>query len=306
MSQFTRAEATGDFDKARTRELLSRMLGLLSRQRKELLSFEEVKSILRPKAQSYKGLQVVPIDMIVGSEGRYQDFSKHFLPRREHLRNRWTSVDVARLTDITLPPIQLYELGGVYFVRDGNHRVSVARSQGVEAIDAEVTALNSEIKISVKMTQEDLRAAVIHYEARSFVLKTHIEELFPEADIKLTSTGQYDEILYHIYVHKYFINQDYEEELPFVDAVKSWYETVYVPICDIVRENQMVVRFPGRTEADLYVWIVKHWHYLKEKYGENITALDAAVSYSRMYGTTPMQQLAAFFGTAFARLFKRS
>ena len=149
------------------------------------------------------------------------------------------------------------------------------------------------------MGQDDLRKAVIYYEYRNFVLKTHLEELFPEAEIKLTSTGQYDEILYHIYVHKYFINQNYEEELPFVDAVKSWYLTVYTPICEIVRDNSMIDRFPGRTESDLYVWIVKHWHYLKEKYGENITAEDAAESYSRIFGTTPLkrfsQTVRAFF-----------
>lgn len=288
--QFNRSVATGDFDKARTREVLSRMLGLLSSQRKELLSFEEVKSILRPRGQAYRGLQVVPINLIVGSEGRYQDFNQHFLPRKEHLRNRWTSIDLARRSDVTLPPIQLYELGGVYFVRDGNHRVSVARIQGIQSIDAEVTSLDSEIRIDAKMDSDSLRSAVIDYERHVFMEKTHIDRLFPDIDINLTTTGQYDEILYHISVHKYFINQDFDHEIPFEQAVESWYRTVYQPICAIVRDNDLLSRFPGRSESDLYVWIVKHWHYLKEKYGQNITAEDAAESYSRLYGVSPARR----------------
>jgi hypothetical protein len=300
---FKTTEATGDFDKARNKEVLSRMIGLLSRQRQDLLSFEEVKSILRPKTQSYKGLQVVPINLIIGSEGRYQDFSKHFLPKKEYLRNRWTSVDFARLTDTPLPAIQLYELGSVYFVRDGNHRVSVARSQGIESIDADVTVLNSEITITADMTQEDLKAAVINYERQIFMEKTNFAQLFPDYNLALTTTGQYDEILYHIMVHKYFINQDFEAELPLEEAVKSWFITVYQPICEIVMNNHMVDRFPGRTDSDLYVWIVKHWHYLKEKYGENITAKDAAESYSRIYGISAWRRFITW-GKSFMQRFK--
>lgn len=281
---FIKSEASEDFNRARSKEGLSRILNLLKPQNQDLLSFEEVKSMLQPRSQSYRGMQVVPLHLIVGSEGRYRDFSKQFLPRKDHLRNRWTRVDEARLRDIILPPIQLYELGGVYFVRDGNHRVSVAKSQGVYSIDAEVISLDSEIRIDPNMSKEVLSQAVLDYEHKLFMDKTHLNDYFPDSGIRLTSPGQYDEILSHIYVHKYFINQDYEEELPFSDAVKSWYRSVYQPIQAIVREENMVARFPGRTEGDLYVWIVKHWHYIKEKYGEDISAKDAAVSYSRLYG----------------------
>jgi hypothetical protein len=258
------------------------------------LSFEEVKALLRPQAQAYRGLQVVPIDLIVGSEGRYQDFSNQFLPRRDHLRHRWARVDEAHIKDIILPPISLYELGGVYFVRDGNHRVSVARSMGTLAIDAEVIALDSEITIVPGIDAETLRQKVIDYEYHRFILKTSILELFPEADLRLSSTGQYDEIYLHIMGHKYFINQGQAAEIPFADAVHSWYEKVYMPIVEIVRDERLLERFPGRTEADLYVWIIKHWHYLKEKYGEDVTVRDAADSYSTLFGITPVRRFRDF------------
>lgn len=288
---FYRHEAETDFERARTKEILNRIMGLLWPKKQELLSFEEVRSLLQPKAEAYQGLKVVPINKIVGSEGRYQDFNKQFLPRKEHLRHRWTRVDEARLQDIVLPPIKLYELGGAYFVRDGNHRVSVAKSQGVEAIDAEVTSLDAKIRILPNFSKEDLYNAVLDYEYANFLEKTHVKELFPEADLRLTCTGRYDEIMYHIFVHKYFINQDYEEELPFSEAVKSWYRNVYYPIHLIVEEENLLSRFPGKTEADLYVWIVKHWHFLKERYGEDISAKEAAVSYSQLYGKTWWIQL---------------
>src|SRR5207249_10794535 len=102
------------------------------------LSFEEVQRALPIHGQVYKGIQQVPLADIVGSVDRYQDFDRHFLPTQSFTRPRWESVDIANLTDVTLPPVQLYRVGDVYFVKDGNHRVSVAKEKGMEFIDAEV------------------------------------------------------------------------------------------------------------------------------------------------------------------------
>ncbi len=291
---FYKSEASEDFNKARGKEALLRIFSMLWPQKEELLSFEEVRALMQPKRQSYRGLQTISIKLIVGSEGRYKDFNKSFLPRKEHLRNRWTRVDEARLSDIILPPIQLYELGGVYFVRDGNHRVSVAKSQGCEAIDAEVISLDSRITLYPKMTREDLYQAILDYEYESFLDKTNIKEYFPESDFKLTCTGRYDEIMYHIFVHKYYANQGYDQEIPFSEAVKSWYHNVYKPIAEIVEHEGLLAGFPGKTISDLYVWVVKHWHFLKEKYGDEISAKEAAVSYFQIYGKTFMQRFEDF------------
>jgi hypothetical protein len=133
-------QASADFSRAKGRAFLSQIQNFMNTDRDNLLSFNDVKDILKPRNEVYKGSQVVPIKMIVGSEGRYHDFNKYFLPRREHLRYRWQRVDEAHIKDIILPPITLYEIGGVYFVRDGNHRVSVAKTQDVEFIDADVIA----------------------------------------------------------------------------------------------------------------------------------------------------------------------
>jgi hypothetical protein len=215
------------------------------------------------------------------------DFNKYFLPKSEHLRARWEKVDTARITDVILPPIQLYEIGGVYFVRDGNHRVSVARSQGVDMIDAEVTSLSSEIKIAPSMTTSDLQKAVIDYEKKLFYQKTDFGKLTDCYDLDFSATGRYDEIYNHILVHKYFVNQNFSHEISFSDALISWYNNVYQPIIGIIREEKLYHNFPNRTESDLYVWIAQHWDFLKKKYGVNYSLADAAKDFAQKYGRSP-------------------
>lgn len=276
-----RAEA--DFSKARGKAILSQIQNFLNTDRDKLLSFHDVKDILKPKNEVYRGNQIVPIKLIVGSEGRYHDFNKFFLPRREHLRQRWKRVDEAHIKDIILPPIQLYEIGGVYFVRDGNHRVSVAKMQDVEFIDAEVTSLATEININPSMTQDELRDALIKYEKKIFYDKTEFGELTNYWYLDFSTTGRYDVIYNHILVHKYFLNENKTEEIPFSEALVSWFNNVYLPVIEIIRTQWLLVNFAGRTEADLYVWIIKHWDFLKKKYGTYSLA-KAAGDFSKKYG----------------------
>ena len=276
-------QAQADFSRARGKAFLSQIQHFLNIDRDRLLSFNDVKDILKPKNESYRGSQVVPIKMIVGSEGRYHDFNKYFLPRSEHLRHRWQRVDEAHIKDIILPPIQLYEIGGVYFVRDGNHRVSVAKMQGVEFIDAVVTSLATEVNIKPSMTTDELREALITYEKNIFYEKTNFGKLTNYNELNFSSPGRYDVIYNHILVHKYYLNEKLEGEIPFSDALVSWYNNVYNPVITIIREQWLLVNFAGRTEADLYVWIIKHWDFLKKKYGTYPLA-KAAGDFSRKYG----------------------
>jgi hypothetical protein len=302
MKSFVDQMATEDFNRVRSKEVFGRILNMLTPQNQELLSLDEVKRLLQPKSETYRGIQQVPIDRIVGSEGRYRDFNNRFLPRHEFMRHRWERVDKAHLSDVILPAIRLYEIGGVYFVRDGNHRVSVAASQGVMEIDAEVVSLDSEIELPPDVTKEKLLRAVIDYEKQQFYEKTGFDKLIPDYDLVFTAPGRYDEIIRHISGHKYFINQNRDAEIPFSDALVSWYENVFRPIIDIINEERLLSRFPGRTAADLYVWIVKHWHQLKERFGDYVSAKDAAIDFSDRYGKSVWQQIK----TVLRRIFRRT
>ena len=291
MGDYIESTARDDFNKARTQELLSRIVSALTPQNQELLSLQEVREVLKPRGERYKGMRTVPVDRIVGSEGRYRDFNKSFLPKRESLRGRWTSIDKAHLKQVTLPAIRLYEIGGVYFVRDGNHRVSVARAQGVAFIDAEVTSLDSEIELSPKLTRAELRRAVIEYEKQNFYEQTRFNKIVPNYDLDFSTTGRYDEIVQHIYGHKYFVNQHYQQEITFEEALYSWYSNVFKPIVDVIEEERILSRFPDRTAADLYLFIVKHWDELKSRYGQDYPITEAARDFSERYGKSAWQRL---------------
>jgi len=286
MDPSLKLRARDDFGKARNRELVNKIFTVLMQADDELLPLHEVKSILKPRAEVYKGMKTVPIASIVGSEGRYRDFNRNFLPRHRHLRERWISIDVAHYQDKILPPIKLYELGGVYFVRDGNHRVSVARMQDREFIDAEVTALDADINLEQDATIQDIKRAIIDFERRRFLRKTRLDELRPGSGsgIGFTETGRFDDIMEHINVHKYYLNQHSTEEISFEEGMLSWYDNVYAPIARTIEEERILLWFPRRTQADLYVWIVRHWDELKKKYGEGFSIREAARDFRDTHG----------------------
>ena len=155
-------------------------------------------------------------------------------------------VDVAHYANVILPPIKLFEVGGVYFVRDGNHRVSVAKTRGAEFIDAEVISLATEIAITPGMSSDDLRRAVIAFERKRFFEATHLDALRPGCALEFTTVGRYEEILGHIREHKWYINLKKAAEIPYEDAVVSWYDTVYSPIVAIIRSSRLSGQVPPR------------------------------------------------------------
>jgi hypothetical protein len=135
-----------DFYRALTKASLRRWKGRLLRKctRESLLSFDEAKDALVGWSQAYRGIRTVEVEKITGSVGRYRDFDESFLPLKVSMSDRWSRIDSAYHRGNDLPVISLYKLGDAYFVRDGNHRVSVARYHGVGAIDAEVVEIRGQ------------------------------------------------------------------------------------------------------------------------------------------------------------------
>ena len=211
------------------------------------------------------------------------------------LRNRWESVDRAVLSDIVLPPISVFSLGGYYFVRDGNHRVSVAKAQGVEFIDAEVVELDSQIPLEEGMTMKTLRRRVVAYERNAFI-QQYKPSYLPMGEIVFTSPGAYPEMVNHILVHKYFINQNQKEEIPFEQAAVSWYKNVYAPIVKVIREEHLLFQFPGSTEGDMYLWIVRTWDDMKrQKKNQNIPIEEAAEEIKKRNKALPLFRYIKYF-----------
>ena len=253
---------TGDFIKAHRHAVFQGIFSTFRWHNPDLLSFYEVTKLIKPEAESYKGMQVIPVKQIIGSENRYHDFSSAFYPKNTHLEKRWESVDAARLDDIVLPPISVYKLGDTYFVRDGNHRVSVARSKGVEFIDAEVVELTSKIPLEEGITLNEIRKRVVAYERQRFLDQFNPTYL-PMDRIVFTAPGSYPEMVNHIMVHKYFANQDRQKEMSFEEGAVSWLNNVYLRIADAIEKEHLLSEFPGQTEADLYMWLVRRWDEMK-------------------------------------------
>ncbi|MBL7006423.1 MAG: transcriptional regulator [Spirochaetia bacterium] len=273
-------QANDNFMRALKKAKLQTILSKLQMERTELLSFYDVKELVKPKKQTYLGMKAIRVDRIIGSEGRYRDFSKAFLPKKSMLKGRWESISKAHLAMVDLPAISVYKIGDAYFVRDGNHRVSVAKTLGVEFIDADIVELDAEIHLEPGMTDKQLRDKVIAYERKRVFETTSIQNIIDMSSIMFTTPGRYTEMLHHINVHKYYINMGKEKEISFEEAAKSWYKNVYYPIEKAVKDQKLLSKFPGRTSGDLYMWIVKHWNHLKGQSGKNVHPADASKDFA--------------------------
>ena len=263
-----------DFVKAHRHAVFQNIFSTFRWSNPDLLSFYEVTKLIKPEAEAYKGMQTIPVRNIIGSENRYHDFSSAFYPKNVSLQRRWESVDAANIDDVILPPISVYKLGQWYFVRDGNHRVSVARSRGVEFIDAEVVELTSKIQLEEGITLNEIRHRVVAYERQRFIEQFNPTYL-PMDRIVFTAPGSYPEMVNHILVHKYYMNQGLKEELTFEQGATDWYQNVYLKIAEAIENEHLLMEFPGQTEADMYMWLVRKWDEMK-RLNKKATENDAA------------------------------
>lgn len=138
----TEIQAQSDYKKGLSQAFWRKVRQWPGRGCNDLLSFDEVFQYLKKQPHSKLGLQPVPLEQIVGSSGRYNDFDLAYNPRRKSSDNRWVNVAKARYQSVALPPVMLYKVGEAYFVEDGNHRVSVARINGEKYIKAKVIEID--------------------------------------------------------------------------------------------------------------------------------------------------------------------
>jgi len=247
--------ANQDFERAVSKSFWRKILTWLKGENNELLPFDEVREKLKIQGQYFAGLKEVPIDLIVGSVGRYNDFDRIFLPRQRRTKDRWVNIDKAHYEEIPLPPVDLYQIGEIYFVKDGNHRVSVARERGQEFIDAYVTVVDIPVWLSLDTQIDDLDLKQEHAE---FIMRTNIRKVRPEANIEATVPGVYARLLEHIDVHRWYMGEKISTEIPYEQAVASWYDQVYLPVVDFVHVHDLLKAFSNFSEADLYLWIMEY------------------------------------------------
>ena len=248
--------ARADFETARIQAFLRDAGSVLRGDTRPLLSFDEVRRAARLEGQTYRGLKDIPLDDIRGSVGRPNDFDASFLPVRPEMRQRWEQLDAAMRRGEAVPPIEVYHLGDVYFVKDGHHRVSVARHLGWKTIPAKVIEVRTRAPLTGGM---DAAALLRAKEYVDFLEKTQLDRVHPQAKIEVSRLGRYDRIFEDILGHRYFMGLQQYREVSMAEASASWYDNVYKPIADLIREYDILAHFPGRTEADLYLWVTARW-----------------------------------------------
>ena len=283
--------------------MVQELLAALTHAPIDLLSFREVREKLHLQGGAYRGLQDIPLDKIVGSVGRYQDFTRTFLPRTHADRQRWARVKALMEGMTGLPPIEVFQVGDVYFVKDGNHRVSVARDMGAKTIQAHVTEVKSPVPLDASATAEDL---IIKADYADFLERTHLDELRPEQCIEFTVPGRYQDLLNRIGAHKHYLEQRLAQPVPWEEAVTGWYDNVYLPLVRLIREKGLLAEFPHRTEADLYGWVTRYERELRQRYDAPDVDDEVAVeAFAELYSGRPVIAQLKAIHRALRELFHR-
>src|SRR3954471_8454606 len=243
-------DAQHDFSRARRARLLADVARRLRGEPDDvamILPFEEVVEALGRVGQVDRGLQVVQLDDIVGTVDRAADFDRGFRPTTQRLRSRWERIAAAQRRGEAMPPVSLFLVGELYFVRDGHHRVSVAKSQGREDIDAYVTEVTTRIKLGA-----DLRVSELP-------LKDH-ERLFRErvplnaeqrARIKLSDPWDFGVLAEAVEAWGFRAMQQRGNYMDRVEVARHWFDEEYLPVVDMLRSGGLIER--EETETDAYL-----------------------------------------------------
>jgi hypothetical protein len=242
-------DAQFDFSRMRRRRALSRLAHRLRRDPSDfdlVLPFEEVVEALGRRGERRLGVQTIELDSIVGSVDRQKDFDRRFLPTTGRVRSRWERVATATRRGEEIPPIDVYRIGELHFVKDGHHRVSVARAMGFKVIDAYVTEVLTEIGATREITLKDLP------------LKSH-ERLFwervplPPDDrkkIQLSDEWRYAGLAEGVEAWGFRLMQSRGELMTREEVASAWFEDEYEPVVEMLREADLIGR---GTETEAYM-----------------------------------------------------
>ena len=271
--------AIQDFQSARQRAAVQQILARFTGKSNQLLSYEDVANKLKLRVRTERGIQQIPLDAIVGSVGRYTDFTRSFLPRQMEDQERWARVKTLMEEGLDVPPIEVYKVGGVYFVIDGNHRVSIARQEGFTSIAARVIEFQTEIDLTPDVQPDDL---IIKAEYAAFLDATRIHDARPNVDLRVTSCCQYDLLMDQVRVSQYMLREQSGPDVPATETISLqeaavfWYDTTYIPLAEAIRDRGLLHWFPARTITDLYIWISQNRAALEDELGWEIQSEIAA------------------------------
>jgi hypothetical protein len=264
-------DAQFDFGRARRRRALSQIAARLRRQTDltAILPFEEVVRALGRRGERNLGLQTILLDSIVGTVDRSREFDRRFRPTSGRVRPRWERINTAQRKGQPMPPIDVYRIGELHFVKDGHHRVSVARALGYDDMDAYVTEIITELGAGREIRLSDLP------------LKSH-QRLFFErvplpadarAEIKLSDEWRYAALAEAIEAWGFRGSQDRGELMSRSELAESWYDDEYRPVVEMLREAELIRH--GMTETEAYMRVAHLRYLLLRTHGWDDEVIDA-------------------------------
>lgn len=239
------------FESALNKGLLYSLLEKLTYGTGTAIPFNDVQSVLGFTTSRNLGRQMVDINRIIGSEGRSHQFSRTFLPKSYSVKQRWASIYRAMESFTPLPPVQLYEIGGYYFVRDGNHRVSVARSEKLRQIEAEVMSVDFPGTLEGAGTLKEIIARIKKVQKDGFYHKTGLSRDLDQPFFSYTFNLSYEKS-YHIILESGM-------------EAAQWFEEVYKPAFHLIKGRNLKKAFSGRTTADIVLLFLSFLKVAEDK-----------------------------------------
>jgi hypothetical protein len=248
---FPTSDAQNDFSRARRHQALATLAHRLRREPSDvnlILPFDEVVEALGRTGERSLGLQTIALDSVVGSVGRTREFDRSFRPTSSRVRPRWERIANAQRRGKDMPPISVYRVGELHFVRDGHHRVSVARAQGRDDIDAYVTEVSTRIGADRAIRPADLP------------LKSHmrvfLERVPLSADgaqeLRLSDPWAYAALAEGVEAWGFRHMQGTGEALSREEVAQRWLEDEFRPVVRMLRDAELI---GDGTDADAYMRI---------------------------------------------------
>jgi hypothetical protein len=247
---FPSADAQDDFTRARRAQLLADLGRRLRREPDDvalILPFDEVVDALGRVGEVELGLQTILLDSIVGTVDRTRDFDRGFRPTTTRVRGRWQRIAAAQRRGEAFPPISVYRVGDLHFVRDGHHRVSVAKSLGRDDIDAYVTQVRTRVD-----TGRELRLGDLPLKGHERLFKERVP-LPPErhARIRPSDPWDYGDLAEGVEAWGFRLMQERREYMDREEVARTWFEEEFEPVVATLREAELV--HPPETGADAYM-----------------------------------------------------
>jgi hypothetical protein len=267
---FPRADVENDFLRARRRQVLARLAQRLRREPDDvnlILPFDEVVAALGRKGERSHGLQTIPLDTVVGTVDSRRDFDRHFRPTSSRVRERWERLALAQRRGEPMPPIDVYRVGDLHFVKDGHHRVSIALATGQTAIDAYVTEILTSVPAQGIRHRGDLLL-------KSYELMFHSRVPLPAqayARIKVTDPWTYAELGEAVEAWGFRLMQHEHKFYDRAEVARRWFADEFTPVVHMLHAADLV---GGCTDAEAYLGIARERYRLMRTHEWNDAVIE--------------------------------